>query len=173
MFGESREEREVRVDGEHAALTKTKLTGHQFEPLFKASIANSEGSDSAIRPESFTSPISGRCRRIFRRKLGVALGRSSQGWRPARPTDLGRVLVLEYEQREAAHRAISHSVYSAISSRKWSCRSVINRGWHWWCFESFPGRGSEAQRPCKAEESLLQRRRLWATRDSSERRQPR
>ena len=32
--GESREEREVRVDGEHASLTKGRLTGHQFEPLF-------------------------------------------------------------------------------------------------------------------------------------------
>ena len=30
MFGESREEREVRVDGEHQALAKGKLTGHQF-----------------------------------------------------------------------------------------------------------------------------------------------
>ena len=42
MFDESREEREVRVDGEHAALTKGKLTGHQFEPLFEASIADLE-----------------------------------------------------------------------------------------------------------------------------------
>ena len=42
MFGESREEREVRVDGEHASLAKGKLTGHQFEPLFEASIADLE-----------------------------------------------------------------------------------------------------------------------------------
>ncbi|CAE7226703.1 unnamed protein product, partial [Symbiodinium sp. CCMP2456] len=42
MFGESREEREVRVDGEHQAFTKGKLTGHQFEPLFEASIADFE-----------------------------------------------------------------------------------------------------------------------------------
>ena len=34
--------REVRVDGEHQALTKGKLTGHQFEPLFEASIADLE-----------------------------------------------------------------------------------------------------------------------------------
>ena len=34
VFGESREEREVRVDGEHASLSKGRLTGHQFEPLF-------------------------------------------------------------------------------------------------------------------------------------------
>ena len=42
VFGESREEREVRVDGEHASLTKGRLTGHQFEPLFDASIAELE-----------------------------------------------------------------------------------------------------------------------------------
>ena len=42
VFGESREEREVRVDGEHAALAKGRLTGHQFEPLFEASIAELE-----------------------------------------------------------------------------------------------------------------------------------
>ncbi|CAE7841964.1 pol, partial [Symbiodinium necroappetens] len=33
MFGESREEREVRVDGEHQALMKGKLTEHQFEKM--------------------------------------------------------------------------------------------------------------------------------------------
>ena len=33
MFGESREEREVRIDGEHQALVKGRLSGHQFEPL--------------------------------------------------------------------------------------------------------------------------------------------
>ena len=38
----SREEREVRVDGEHASLSKGRLTGHQFEPLFEASIAELE-----------------------------------------------------------------------------------------------------------------------------------
>ena len=42
VFGESREEREVRVDGEHASLAKGRLTGHQFEPLFEASIAELE-----------------------------------------------------------------------------------------------------------------------------------
>ena len=36
------EEREVRVDGEHVALTKGRLTGHQFEPIFEASIADLE-----------------------------------------------------------------------------------------------------------------------------------
>ena len=39
LFSESVEEREIRVDSEHAALMKGKLTGHQFEPLFERSIA--------------------------------------------------------------------------------------------------------------------------------------
>ncbi|CAK9027596.1 Retrovirus-related Pol polyprotein from transposon opus [Durusdinium trenchii] len=42
MFSESREEREIRVDAEHVALMKGKLTGHQFEPLFEASVAELE-----------------------------------------------------------------------------------------------------------------------------------
>ena len=39
MFGESRDKREVRIDGEHQALVKGRLSGHQFEPLFEASVA--------------------------------------------------------------------------------------------------------------------------------------
>ena len=42
MFGESREEREVRIDGEHQALVKERLSGHQFEPLFETSVADLE-----------------------------------------------------------------------------------------------------------------------------------
>ena len=42
LFSESVEEREIRVDSEHAALMKGKLTGHQFEPLFERSIAELE-----------------------------------------------------------------------------------------------------------------------------------
>ena len=42
LFSESVEEREIRVDSEHAALLKGKLTGHQFEPLFERSIADLE-----------------------------------------------------------------------------------------------------------------------------------
>ena len=33
VFGESRGEKEIRVDSEHALLMKSKLSGHQFEPL--------------------------------------------------------------------------------------------------------------------------------------------
>ena len=42
VFGESRNEKEIRVDSEHALLMKGKLSGHQFEPLFEASIAELE-----------------------------------------------------------------------------------------------------------------------------------
>ena len=42
MFSESREEREIRIDAEHAALMKGRLTGHQFEPVFEASVAELE-----------------------------------------------------------------------------------------------------------------------------------
>ena len=42
VFGESRDEKEIRVDSEHALLMKGKLSGHQFEPLFEASIAELE-----------------------------------------------------------------------------------------------------------------------------------
>ena len=42
MFSESPEEREIRVDAEHVALAKGKMTGHQFEPLFEASVTELE-----------------------------------------------------------------------------------------------------------------------------------
>ena len=42
VFGESRDEKEMRVDSEHALLMKGKLSGHQFEPLFEASSAERE-----------------------------------------------------------------------------------------------------------------------------------
>ena len=52
VFGESREEREVRVDGEHASLAKGRLTGHQFEPLFELSIAELEAVGLGKAPAS-------------------------------------------------------------------------------------------------------------------------
>ena len=42
VFGESRDEKEIRVDSEHALLITGKLSGHQFEPLFEASMAELE-----------------------------------------------------------------------------------------------------------------------------------
>ena len=42
VFSETTEEKELRVDNEHAMLMKGKLTAHQFEPLFEASITDRE-----------------------------------------------------------------------------------------------------------------------------------
>ena len=67
VFGESREEREVRVDGEHASLAK-------FEPLFEASIAELEavGLGKTLR-ELYLSYLR-RCPRISRKRLGQTSG---------------------------------------------------------------------------------------------------
>ncbi|CAE7865269.1 pol, partial [Symbiodinium sp. KB8] len=89
MFGESREEREVRVDGEHQALMKGKLTGYQFEPLFEASIADLEAEDAAASPGGDSRGQTHLARR--RRDVGL---RSPATW------DECHKVVLEYEQRE-------------------------------------------------------------------------
>ena len=65
MFSESREEREIRVDAEHVALMKGKLTGGQFEPLFEASVAELESVGLGKTPrELFLS---------YLRKIGTVL----------------------------------------------------------------------------------------------------
>ena len=40
VFSETVEKKKLRVDNEHAMLMKGKLTAHQFEPLFEASITD-------------------------------------------------------------------------------------------------------------------------------------
>ena len=122
MFGESREEREVRVDGEHASLAKGKLTGHQFEPLFEASIADLEAVGLGKTPrELYLSYL-----RKMPPYLQKEIRNDKRLW-PGDPKDGGlrgpqtweesHKVVLEYEQREAAHRAVSHSVYTATGSQ--------------------------------------------------------
>ena len=77
MFSESREEREIRVDAEHVALMKGKLTGHQFEPLFEASVAELEAVGlGKTQRELFLS---------YLRKVGNSL----QGGDPIRQAALG------------------------------------------------------------------------------------
>ena len=112
LFSESVEEREIRVDSEHAAMVKGKLTGHQFEPLFERSIAELEdiGLGKTAR-ELFLSYI---------RKIGPVLQkevrREKRIWpgendlRPAKTWEEAHKLVLEYEQREATNRASQNSV---------------------------------------------------------------
>ena len=54
VFGESRDEKEIRVNSEHALLMKRKLSGHQFEPLFEDSIAELESVGLGKTPRSCT-----------------------------------------------------------------------------------------------------------------------
>ena len=117
---ESREEREVRVDGEHASLSKGRLTGHQFEPLFEASIAELEAVGLGKTPrELYLS---------YLRKMPPHLQKEIRADKRLWPTDETPVLraprtweeshkvVLEFEQREAAHKAVANAVYTASSS---------------------------------------------------------
>ena len=118
--GFRREEREVRVDGEHASLSKGRLTGHQFEPLFEASIAELEAVGLGKTPrELYLS---------YLRKMPPHLQKEIRADKRLWPTDETPVLraprtweeshkvVLEFEQREAAHKAVANAVYTASSS---------------------------------------------------------
>ena len=104
LFSESVEEREIRVDSEHAALLKGKLTGHQFEPLFERSIAELEEIGLGKTPrELFLS---------YLRKVGPVLQKEIRKdkriWpketelRAPRSWEEAHKVVLEYEQRERA-----------------------------------------------------------------------
>ena len=115
VFSESVEEREIRVDSEHAALMKGKLTGHQFEPLFERSIAELEEIGLGKTPrELFLS---------YLRKVGPVLQkeirRDKRIWpkeaelRAPRTWEEAHKVVLEYEQRESTNRAQVSSVYVA------------------------------------------------------------
>ena len=148
MFGESREEREVRVDGEHQTLMKGKLTGHQFQPLFEASIADLE----AVGLGKCTSRISGRCRRISRRRFartsacGPETDGKDVGLRSPATWEESHKVVLEYEQREAAHRAVAHAF-----CRK---RPSVGNSLHWETVEntfaaSFPAKDAEGNLPAQ------------------------
>ena len=67
LFSEPREEREFQVDSGHVALVKGRLTGHQFEPLFEASVAELESVGLGKTPrELFLS---------YLRKVGPSLTR--------------------------------------------------------------------------------------------------
>ena len=118
MFSESREEREIRIDSEHASLMKGKLTGHQFEPLFEHSVAELEsvGLGKTVR-ELFLSylrkvgPTLQKEIRSDKRLWGKEAGlRGPQTWEEAHR------VVLEYEQREATNRATANAVYSLQDS---------------------------------------------------------
>ncbi|CAK9039750.1 unnamed protein product [Durusdinium trenchii] len=114
MFSESREEREIRVDAEHVALMKGKLTGHQFEPLFEASVAELEAVGlGKTQRELFLS---------YLRKVGTSLQREIRSdkrlWghedklRGPQTWEEAHRVVLEYEQREATNKATANAVFT-------------------------------------------------------------
>ena len=107
MFSESPEEREIRVDAEHVALAKGKMTGHQFEPLFEASVTELEtvglGKSKRELYLSYLRKMPAHLQKEIRSDKRLWAGetqlRGPQTWEEAHR------VVLEVEQREATHRA--------------------------------------------------------------------
>ena len=98
--------REVRVDGEHQALTKGKLTGHQFEPLFEASIADLEAVGLGKTPRelylSYLRKMPPHLQKEIRQDKRIWPGDGKDvGLRSPATWEESHKLVLEYEQREA------------------------------------------------------------------------
>ena len=120
VFGESREEREVRVDGEHASLAKGRLTGHQFEPLFEASIAELEAVGLGKTPRelylSYFRKMPPHLQKEIRADKRLWPADETPVLRAPRTWEESHKVVLEYEQREAAHKAVANAVYTASSS---------------------------------------------------------
>ena len=96
------------------ALVKGRLTGHQFEPLFEASVAELESVGLGKTPrELFLS---------YLRKVGPSLQREIRAdkrlWgqedrlRGPQTWEETHRVVLEFEQREATNRATAQAVYS-------------------------------------------------------------
>ncbi|CAK9038733.1 Uncharacterized protein SCF082_LOCUS22748, partial [Durusdinium trenchii] len=63
LFSEPREEREIQVDSVHVALVKGRLTGHQLEPLFEASVAELEEGDPRKEKSCWDFRDHGSCRK--------------------------------------------------------------------------------------------------------------
>ena len=113
VFSETVEEKELRVDNEHAMLMKGKLTAHQFEPLFEASITDLEAIGLGKLPrELYLS---------YLRKVGPTLQKEIRKdrrlWDPAdgtlrapRTWEEAHKVVLKYEAREATNKAAASSV---------------------------------------------------------------
>ena len=120
MFSESPEEREIRVDAEHVALAKGKMTGHQFEPLFEASVTELEtvglGKSKRELYLSYLRKMPAHLQKEIRSDKRLWAGetqlRGPQTWEEAHR------VVLEVEQREATHRATANAVYSTEPERE-------------------------------------------------------
>ncbi|CAK9017668.1 Pro-Pol polyprotein, partial [Durusdinium trenchii] len=114
VFAESKEEKEVRIDNEHALLNKGRMSAHQFEPLFEASVSELESIGLGKTPRelylSYLRKMPMHLQKEIRgdKRLwkGETLLRSPQTWEEAHR------VVLEFEQREATRRATANAVYS-------------------------------------------------------------
>ena len=120
MFGESGEEREVPIDGELQALVKGRLSGHQFEPLFEASVADLEsvglGKTARELYLSYLRKMPPHLQKEIRQDKRIWPGDAKEvGLRSPATWEESHKVVLEYEQREAAHRAVAHSTYSTTA----------------------------------------------------------
>ena len=113
VFGESREEREVRVDGEHASLAK-------FEPLFEASIAELEAVGLGKTPRelylSYLRKMPPHLQKEIRADKRLWPADETPVLRAPRTWEESHKVVLEFEQGEAAHKAVANAVYTASSS---------------------------------------------------------
>ena len=113
VFGKSREEREVRVDGEHASLAK-------FEPLFEASIAELEAVGLGKTPRelylSYLRKMPPHLQKEIRADKRLWPADETPVLRAPRTWEESHKVVLEFEQREAAHKAVANAVYTASSS---------------------------------------------------------
>ena len=113
-FAESREEREIRVDAEHAALMKGKLTGGQFEPLFEASVVELEAVGLWKTPRelflSYLRKVNTQLQKEIR--ADKRLWGTEEKMRGPQTWEEAHRVVLEFEQREATARATASAVYT-------------------------------------------------------------
>ena len=115
LFSESVEEREIRVDSEHAALLKGKVTGHQFEPLFERSIAELEEIGLGKTPRGLFLSYLRKVGPVFHKEIrkDKRIWPKETELRAPRSWEEAHKVVLEYEQRESTNRAQVSSVYVA------------------------------------------------------------
>ena len=120
LFSESVEEREIRVDSEHAALLKGKVTGHQFEPLFERSIAELEEIGLGKTPRGLFLSYLRKVGPVFHKEIrkDKRIWPKETELRAPRSWEEAHKVVLEYEQRESTNRAQVSSVYVAEETQE-------------------------------------------------------
>ena len=120
MFGESREEREVRIDGEHQALVKGRLSGHQFEPLFEASVADLESVGLGKTPRelylSYLRKMPPHLQKEIRQDKRIWPGLETPRTWVSGPLPRGRSPTRwSLSTSNGKHRAVAHSTYSTTA----------------------------------------------------------